>query len=118
MDGGEGAFGVRLGSRERERLLDLECPRGLRSFGSRNMVEVVARETVSSQKCGDQTKQMCRSIWYFGGRRRTVVRVTPGNDLRVYNRNDGVTSSRLCRKQQQQHLRARVVGGGGRSERG
>ena len=82
------------------------------------MVEVVARETVSSQKCGDQTKQMCRSIWYFGGRRRTVVRVTPGNDLRVYNRNDGVTSSRLCRKQQQQHLRARVVGGGGRSERG
>jgi hypothetical protein len=46
------------------------------------------------------------------------VRVTPGNDLRVYNRNDGVTSSRLCRKQQQQHLRARVVGGGGRSERG
>jgi hypothetical protein len=38
MDGGEGAFDVRLGSRERERLLDLECPRGLRSFGSRNMV--------------------------------------------------------------------------------
>jgi hypothetical protein len=48
----------------------------------------------------------------------TVVRVTPRSDLRAYNRNDGVTSSRLCRKQQQQHLRARVVGGGGRSERG
>jgi hypothetical protein len=47
-----------------------------------------------------------------------VVRVPPRSDLRAYNRNDGVTSSRLCRKQQQQHLRARVVGGGGRSERG
>jgi hypothetical protein len=39
IDGGEGAFRVRLGSRERDRLLDLECPRGLRSFGRRNMMK-------------------------------------------------------------------------------
>jgi hypothetical protein len=47
MEGGEAALDVlvRLGSRERERLLDLECARGLRSLGRRNMV--VRSQTMS-----------------------------------------------------------------------
>lgn len=81
--------------------------------------EVVARETVSVRVRGSNNKNKCADLFdsILEGADGTVVRVLPRSDLRAYNRNDGVTSSRLCRKQQQ-HLRARVVGGGGRSERG
>ena len=81
--------------------------------------EVVARETVSVRVRGSNNKNKCADLFgsILEGADGTVVRVLPRSDLRAYNRNDGVTSSRLCRKQQ--HLRARVVVRVvGRSERG
>ena len=81
--------------------------------------EAVARGIVSVRVRGSTTRtNVPIYLGILEGADGTVVRLLLRSDLRAYNRNDGVTSSRLCRKQQQ-HLRARVVVRVvGRSERG
>ena len=72
---------------------------------------VVARdEIVSIRSAGIKQNRYADLFGVLEKADGTAVGVPPRSDLRAYNRNDGVTLSRLCRTQQQ-HLRARVVGG-------